>query len=334
MEKAIVFTSKDVVEIKDYTPPPLGAGEILVRTEYSGVSQGTEIWALIGRRPELEFPTIPGYQAVGKIEQIGADAGAAGFKVGQRVLFHTSRLSAEWPETWMGAHVGLAVVPVASDPPPRVVPDNIAPEAAALAALASVALRGNDMLDIRAGDFCVVMGLGMIGQGAAQFARARGAIVVATDLSETRRAFAAKHSADYVVDPRATDLGAFVKSMKPNGADVVIDTTGRSAAFMEAMALLRWEGQFLMQGYYPDPVEFDFHAAHMKKPTVRITCGCGDTARILDLMRHGRLDWAPFVTDLHPVSDAPAVYAKMARGDQSVMGAVFDWTQNAKGGAA
>lgn len=323
MEKAIVFPSKDHVEIQPYTPPALEAGELLVRTEYSGVSQGTEIWALTDRRPELKFPTIPGYQSVGIIEQIGA--GVTGYAVGQRVLFHSSRIPAKWPETWMAGHVSLAVTRVASNPPPRVLPEGVDPVAASLAAMVGVALRGNDMLEIRPGDLAVVMGQGLIGQAAAQLARLRGAIVIATDLAAERRALSLANSADYAIDPRVTNLKELVRSLRPNGADVVIDTTGRSAAFAECIDLLRWDGQFLLQGYYPDPITFDFHTTHMKKPRISITCGIGDTDRTLELLRYGRLRWRELVTDLHPVAEAPAVYKRMAAGDPTILGAVFDW---------
>ena len=100
-----------------------------------------------------------------------------GFAVGQRVLFHTSRLPAEFPETWMAGHVSRAIVPVKSDPAPRVISDELDPVAASLAAMAAVSLRGIEMLDVRFGDLVVVMGQGLIGQASAQLARARGATV-------------------------------------------------------------------------------------------------------------------------------------------------------------
>ena len=116
-----------------------------------------------------------------------------------------------------------------------------------------------------------------------------------------------------------------MKSLRPKGADVVIDTTGRSEAFAECIALLRWEGQFLMQGYYPKPVTFDFHATHAKKPTIAVTCGIGDTARVLELLQYGKLKWREMVTDLVPVAQAPELYGRLAKGDPDLLGVAFDW---------
>lgn len=324
-ETAIVFPAKDKVEIQSYKPPELGSDELLVRTQYSGVSQGTEIWALMGLRPELAYPTIPGYQAVGVIEKLGKDV--KGFEVGQQVLWHRSRPASIWPETWMAGHVSLAAVPVDNDPPPRVLPKGVDPVSATLAAMIAVSLRGIEMVNINYGDLVVVAGQGLIGQASAQLAKLRGATVVTTDLSPTRRKLSQANSADIVLDPRQDNVAEAVKSLRPRGADVVIDTTGRSEAFAECVSWLRWEGQFLLQGYYPKPITFDFHATHMKKPKIAITCGIGDTARSLELLQYDKLRWRELVTDLLPVAQAPGVYQRMAKSDPDVLGVVFDWRQ-------
>ncbi|MEJ7652532.1 MAG: hypothetical protein WKH64_03860 [Chloroflexia bacterium] len=50
--RAIVFTEVNQVELQEYDLPDPKPDELVIRTEYSGVSQGTEIWALkaVGRR--------------------------------------------------------------------------------------------------------------------------------------------------------------------------------------------------------------------------------------------------------------------------------------------
>lgn len=327
MGRAIVFPAKDKVEIQSYSPPPIKPTELQVRTEYSGISQGTEIWALTGKRNELKFPTIPGYQSVGIIEKVGADV--TGFKIGQRILWHSSRLPESWPETWMAAHVSHAAVPASGDPPPRVVPDGVDPIAAAISPMAAVTLRGADMLHYPIDSLVVVLGQGLIGQTAAQLAKLQGATVVATDLSPLRLKLSKQHSADIVVNPREENLLEIVKSLRPVGADVVIDTTGRSEAFAECIDLLRPKGQFLLQGYYPRPITFDFFATHLKRPTIAITCGIGDTDRVLELLKYGKLNLRPLISHVVPVAEAPSLYAKMAAGDSDVLGAVFDWSKGA-----
>ena len=320
--QAIVFPTAFSAEMQSYPVPEMRPDEMRVRTEYSGVSQGTEIWAYRGQRPELRFPTVPGYQSVGIVENAGPDA--IGFAPGQRVLFTSSRLPDGWPPTWMGAHVSHALVREAIP-----VPDSADPVAASLAALPGVSLRGLKMLNIQIGDLVVVTGQGLIGQGSAQLARLRGATVLATDMSPTRLERSRRHSADMGVNPAEQDLGEIVRTLKPGGADVVIETTGRADMFAPCIDLLRWEGQLLLQGWYPDPITFDFNATHAKKPTIAVTCGMDNAviAACLNLMAQGKLHWRELVTHLAPVSEAPALYAKLSAGDPAALGVVFDWTQ-------
>ena len=318
--QAIVFPVPAQVQVQPYDVPQLRPDEMRIRTEYSGISQGTEVWAYQGKRPEIVFPTVPGYQSVGVVEEVGPEV--CGFMPGQRVLFLSSRLPESLPPTWMGAHVSHALVRDA-----LAVPDGLDPVAAALAALPGVSLRGLNMLRIGIGDLVVVTGQGLIGQGSAQLARLRGATVVASETSPVRRRLSEYHSADIVVDPREHDLAEVIRSLKPDGADVVIETTGQAALFAECVALLRWEGQLLLQGWYADPITFDFHTTHLKKPTVSVTCGMdnGVIGTCLNLMAQGKLHWRDLVTDLVPVADAPALYTRLAAGDPNALGVVFDW---------
>lgn len=327
---AIVFPAEGRVELQKYEIGEPCAGELLVRTEFSGVSQGTELWALTGRRPELSFPTVPGYQSVGVIERLGP-SGADSFAAGQRVLFNTSRLPKNGPstETWMGGHVSRAIVPVGRPDAkhPVIVRDGVDPIAASTAYLPAVSLRGIRMVDIGVGDLVVVTGQGLIGQASAQLAKLRGAIVIATDTNPFRLEIGRQQSADIVVNPGEQDLGKIVRDIKPAGADAVIETTGRSDQFAPCVELLRWEGQLLLQGYYPNPVEFDFHKTHMKKPRVAVTCGCdaADAEICMRLMQFGKLKQRELITHVVPASRAPAMYQQMLKNDPEVLGVVFDW---------
>ena len=236
--QAIVFPAPNQVEIQDYEVPALADHEVRIRTEFSGVSQGTEIWALTGQRPEIKFPTVPGYQGIGVIEEKGK--AVPNYDLGQRVWFASNRLPDSFPPTWMGTHVSQAIVPATGNRAPLLVPfsDSSLLAPATLAALPAVSLRGLNMLRVQTGDLVVVMGQGLIGQGSAQWAKQRGAIVLATDvvagrLERTREA----QSADHTVNVQSEDLPQAVRAIKASGADIVIETTGRADQFAPAIDL-------------------------------------------------------------------------------------------------
>jgi len=318
---AIVITADRTVELQRYELPKLADDEVLIRTEYSGVSSGTEIWAYQSKRSELTFPTVPGYQSVGIIEAIGASV--KGRNIGERVHFVNSRLPDRFPPTWMGAHVSHAIVKDHIHP----VPSGTDLVAAAVSALPGVSLRGLNMVDVGIGDLVVVIGQGLIGQGSAQLARLRGATVVAADIAPLRLELSLKYSADIVVDSRSQNLAEVVRSVKPAGADVVIETTGRANMFAPAIDLLRWEGQVLLQGWYPDPITFDFNVTHGKKPRIAVTCGQDDADLPMELMSKNKLRFRELVTHVVSPADAPEIYSRLSNGDPDILGVVFDWGQ-------
>jgi 2-desacetyl-2-hydroxyethyl bacteriochlorophyllide A dehydrogenase len=325
--QAIVFPAVNQVEIQSCDLPELRADEVLIRTQYSGISQGTEIWALIGQRPELRFPTVPGYQSVGVIEKLGESA--TGFEIGQRVLFRSSRLPEHFPPTWMGAHVSHAIVTSQGDRAPIVIPENCDSIAATLAALPAVSLRGINMLDVKIGDLVVVTGQGLIGQGSAQLARLRGATVIVADINARRLELSHQCGADVPVNIKEQNLGEAVRCIKPKGADVVIETTGRADQFAPCINLLREQGQLLLQGWYPQPITFDFHQTHGKRPTIAITCGfdSDEVRQCLTLMSQNKLRFSELVTHRLPIHQAPEIYQKMVNNAPDVLGVVFDWNQ-------
>lgn len=243
-------------------------------------------------------------------------------------MFATSRLPEQYPWTWMGAHVSHALVPASGERAPLVVPKDTDPVAASLSALPAVSLRGNNMLNIGIGDLVVVTGQGLIGQGNAQLAKLRGATVVATDISAKRLELSQQVSADVVVNVKEQDLAEVVRSLKPEGADIVIETTGRSDQFAPCIDLLRPLGQLLMQAWYPKPISFDFNRTHAKRPTIAITCGfdSSETAQCLELMRWNKLRFRELVTHLVPFTEAPTLYEQLLANSPEVLGVVFDWS--------
>ena len=226
----------------------------------------------------------------------------------------------------MGAHSSHVIAKEAV-----VVPEGCDPVGATVTPLAAVSLRGIRMIDIDFGDTVLVTGQGLIGQCSAQLAKLRGAIVVTSDVNNTRLALSKTNSADVTVNITESSLADAVRQVGPGGLDAVIETTGRSEQFAPLVDLLRWEGHFLLQGWYANPITFDFHATHLKKPRVAVTCGFdfGEVADCLRLLSYGKLRLRELVSHLLPINQALEVYPALDRGDQAYMGVVFDWTKGA-----
>src|SRR6266446_431003 len=80
-------------EVREVELPPPAANQVLVATEASALSAGTELavwtgthqWLKDPSLPDWKFPFRPGYSAAGTIVEVGS--GIAGWNPGDRISF-------------------------------------------------------------------------------------------------------------------------------------------------------------------------------------------------------------------------------------------------------
>jgi len=331
--QAVVFAEPKRVEIREMETPDPGPGQVGIRTVYSGISQGTERWALSGRYGHFDrdysayYPCSPGYQAAGVVDAIGSEVSE--LKVGDHVFTNGTRFldpDHKYPGPCHASHSGYLVA--AASEVWRVDPE-VDLAAASLFHMAGVSRHGVRLTKVQPGDLVAVIGLGMIGQMSAQAARRAGARVIATDLIPTRVELAEKHSADRAADANAESLEDVVREEAPEGADVVIDTTGDHRIFARCLDLIHREGRIAMQGYYPDPISIDFHPTHIQRPTVIFPCGWDDEFNddLADDMAAGRIAIEPLITHRIPYQDAESAYRLVVEHPEQTLGMVFQWSE-------
>src|SRR6202142_4572449 len=88
-------------EVREVELPAPGPNQVLVATEVSAVSAGTELavwtgthqWLKDPNLPDWKFPFRPGYSAAGTVVAVGS--GVTGWKPGDRVSYPGNHASAE-----------------------------------------------------------------------------------------------------------------------------------------------------------------------------------------------------------------------------------------------
>ena len=102
------------------------------------------------------------------------------------------------------------------------IPEGLDYDAACFVTMGAIAMQGVRLAQLELGERVVVVGLGLVGQIAAQLARCAGATVLATDLDPAKTELAHKLGAHHVVnDPQelARTVAAFTDG---HGADAVL----------------------------------------------------------------------------------------------------------------
>jgi 3-hydroxyethyl bacteriochlorophyllide a dehydrogenase len=332
--RAVVFVEPRRVELREVTLPPAGPLDIIVDVTTSAISAGTERWALLGLRPDVSWPCIPGYLAVGRVAR-AADAAPHGLRAGDRVCFLAAKCPDGYGGNWMCAHLSRAVVscdpavymPGADLPYWLPVPDPVPDAEAAYAGLAGVAMMGVTMSAPRPGESVAVFGLGMVGLFSAQLAQIAGARVFAADLSAERAGLARECGIEHAQSGDSAAIEAAAAAFAPGGFDVVIDTTGSGPALNAEVKALKPHGRFVLQGWYPGMTELNLHEFTVRYARALFPCGVrgGDVARALALMASGRLRCAPLITNRWRPDDAPQAYDALLSGAPASIGQVFDW---------
>jgi NADPH:quinone reductase len=202
--------------------PKPDADEVLIAVDSADVA----VWDVSVRaHPEelqhAHFPLVLGSDGSGVIAAVGAQV--RGFKPGDRVYAYM------WDNPKGGFYAEYVALPakqVGHLPPGMSLRD-----AGAIAASALTAIQGiDDALHIRPGETLIIHGAaGGVGALALQFAKLRGARVLATASGEDGSTFVKGLGADMVVDGRKSDIVAAARQFAPGGVDAVLAFAGGDA---------------------------------------------------------------------------------------------------------
>jgi 2-desacetyl-2-hydroxyethyl bacteriochlorophyllide A dehydrogenase len=324
---AVLITEPGKAEVREFSTRELQPHEVRVANTFTAVSFGTERAVTTGRLHGTTLPCLLGYQGVGRIVELGSAVTA--YSVGDRVC---SGMSAFQPEGYGqgagNAHQSHPIVADKGDWAQKVlvrIPEGVSDEEASYAWLMSVSLQGVERARVGMNDVVAVVGLGLVGQFAAQAARAAGAQVYACDLSSERVEKAQIHSADKAVFGDVVALNTALRADHPGGATVVIECTGNTAVLDASLDMAAREGRVVLQGHYHGDVKFRFIAAHPQRLTLYCPCAWMDLRPVLDLVRRRKMVVKPWLSDVFTPDRVPDLYARVHRGDPSLFAALIRW---------
>lgn len=230
--------------VEAFEKPTAGPNQILIETEASAISPGTELavytgvhqWLNDPTRTWPRFPFVPGYSAVGRVAALGE--GVENYKVGDRVV-------------WPGRHETHAVV-AANDHnvPIYRIADSVPASVASLALIARFPFTSLVRAENLLGQSVAVMGLGTIGQIALRlFSAAASYPLIGIDPQAQRRIVAERTPGVFTVNPDEGDLRESLRAI--NGGqlpDIVVDATGVPNVVRAAMSAVTDGGKVIMVG--------------------------------------------------------------------------------------
>jgi propanol-preferring alcohol dehydrogenase len=283
MKAAVVRAFGKPLVIENVPVPTPGPGEILVKVKACGVCH-TDLHAASGDWPVKPVPPfIPGHEAAGVVAALGPDV--TGFKPGDAVgvaWLHDACMRCEYCETgWetlcehqhntgYSVNGGFAEYVVASAAFAARLPAEVDFAAIAPILCAGVTTyKGLKETDARPGEWVVISGIGGLGHVAVQYAKAMGLKVVAVDIAEDKLKLARASGADRAVNALSADAVDSVLRYTGGGAHGVLVTAVSTAAFAQALKMVRRKGTVSLVGLPPGEFPTPIFDVVLKRITVR-----------------------------------------------------------------
>lgn len=257
------FVAPRRVELREVQLPDPSEGCVLVATEWSGISSGTELLAYRGEvAPDLpldetlgalagtfSYPFRYGYSAVGRVVQP-----AGPLREGQLVFaFHPH-------QDWFVVDAQQAVAV-----------DGLDPRVATLYPMVETALQVCLDAAPRLGEVAVVVGMGAIGVLVGALLARAGSVVLGSEPEPARCAAAAAFGVRAIVPEEVPE--AVAAESGGQGADLVVEASGNPRALASSLGLLAHEGTALVCSWYgTKPVSLPLGAAfHRRRLALRST---------------------------------------------------------------
>ncbi len=342
--RAAVLHAPGDLRVERVPVPAIGAADALVRVAACGIC-GSDVPRVL-TTGTYHFPTIPGHEMAGVVEELGAGAAAAapGVRVGMPVAVIPLIPCGRCRFCEIGAFAQCAAydylgsrsdggfaeylrAPAANLVP---LPEGLAADQGALLEPAAVALHAVRNLGVSFGMSVAVFGLGAIGNFIAQWARAFGARpVLALDVSARKLEIARAVGLEGALDAGGPDVAASIRGRTGGaGVDAAFDASGSPAAIAAAVGALAPFGRLGLVGRPRDGVTLDT-AAYERilrgEIVLRGTWGFAFTRfphhpweEAARALATGTLLTGPLVTHRVPLEELSAAIGRMSRADPSI----------------
>jgi len=335
--KQVVVTGQNQVEIQKDTldEKNLGPNELLIETEYTFISTGTELANYTGKEPKVfqpgawcAYPWKSGYANVGIVKAVGNQVARA--KIGDRVFTYGNHAS------FTRRHESSLVIKV---------PDDIDPGIATASRMAGVAATAFIVAEIKGNPWVVVFGLGLVGNLASQLLKIKGCRVIGVDPVEFRRKLAEKCGIEYTLGGNAEAVHKGIAEITNGGmANITIDAVGHSAVVMQALKETASFGQIVILGSPRVTVQGDLTEllgdVHIRWITIRgalewcipmypeATEGISQFTKqqmIFDWLRSSELDVESLISHRLKPEQIKQAYDGLLNEPQTYTGVLLEW---------
>ena len=361
------------MSVLDVPTPMLGSGMVRVHNRYSLISVGTERStvtaardSLIGKargKPEQVRQVIETLRNQGPVQTYRAvmkkldSYSPLGYSCSGVVMAVAGDVRGLKAGDWVACagagyanHAEIVAVPANLC---VAIPENADAGLAAYNTVGAIALQGVRQADLRVGETCVVIGMGLLGHLTALILKASGIRVFGVDVRPGALELGKKHCLDDAAVLDDATLAPRVAALSRGvGADAVIITAATRSLEPINLAgrLLRKRGVVVIVGDVPTGFQRD-PDFYRKELTLRMSCSYGpgrydlgyeekgldyppgyvrwtenrNMQAFQDLLHGGAIDATYLTTHRFAFADAPAAYDMIVKGEVECLGVLLEY---------
>ena len=223
-------------------------------------------------------------------------------------------------------------------------PDKISLKSAALCHITTFPLAAVRKTKVEIGESMMVMGLGILGIMAVQFAKVAGAVpVIAVDPVKERREKALEFGADYAFDPFDENFAKNIKMLTNGGVNTAVEVTGLGIGLNQCLDCMARFGRVALLGCTRDKnFTVDYYrkvhgpgiqliGAHtLARPEKDSSPGCftqrDDILTTLKLCELKRINLDDMIDKVFLPDDCTNVYNKLINDKNFPVVSMFDWS--------
>jgi len=336
--KQAVMTAPGVIEIREVDAPRPDQGEVLLCVKRIGIC-GSDIHVYHGRHPYTSYPVVQGHEFSAVVE--GTGEGVTGIAAGARVTALPQVVCGKCAPCRRGDYHICDVLKVQGFQAPGcaqeffvtsaekivALPEDFTFEQGALVEPAAVAVHAVSRAPDPAGKNVAVLGAGPIGNLVAQVARARGAHVLITDLSDFRLEIAGRCGLEATSNARKEDLkGAAGRVFGDGELEIVFECAGAEDALAAAVQTVGKGGTLIVVGVFGEKPTVDVGLVQDRELNLRGTLMYRreDYVEAVSLIAVGKMRTEPLDSKHFPLAEYAAAYAFIEKQREKCMKVFID----------
>ena len=293
----------------DRETPKREPGKAIVNIKRIGIC-GTDIHAFLGNQPFFEYPRVLGHELSGFIDWIGENPN--GLQIGDQVSVIPYLECGTCPAcksgytnccpniSVMGVHTDGGMAEQIAVPIDHLIKTNgLTLDQSAILEPLSIGAHAVRRSQLHERDSVLVIGAGPIGLGVMQFAKQKGAKVIAMDLNEERLAFAKQwEKVDETIRTTHDNLTKLHDLTNGKMPSIVFDATGNSQSMMQAFHYPANRGKIVYVGLVKSDITFSDPLFHSKELTLMASRNATreDFDWVLQSLKEDKIDATQFIT--------------------------------------